>query len=1001
MDKIPCSKHGFRDFSQRTGRKHQEIIILLCWEKSAYMNPCHRHTKFPVTIILMLLAIMSCAQTPKNLHFLQLPFEGLSHPTVNCIFQDKTGFLWLGTINGLNRYDGYNYKVFQSDGDINSGLSNNYINSIGQDGDENLWVGTKYGLNLLMKNGNYFKTYLPDENNPNALINPNIEVVYRDSKDRMWVGSWGGLSLYRKSTGDFINFSHDPLDESSISGNVVTTIMEDSRGRLWIGTAFSGLNLMDLSTNRFTRFQKEAKKSNCISGNSISAIYEDEQGQIWVGAQRGGLNRFNEASQTFKWYLNEEKRTSIASNTVYSIIEDENGELMVGGMNGGISVYNSEEDNFHRFDTYGNYNPFGSKASVFSHYKLRSGEIVIATSNGGVKIQDNYPTAITWHQHVEGNDHTLRMNNVLALAEDAYGNFWVGTSGGGLNYLTVKTGKFKWFPHFKDKTVNSLCFDKPGHLWIGTLEHGLAKYDIIKNAFTYFPHHPDEPESLNTNHVTRLIKDDNGLWTGTDRGISLFNPEKQRFQHFHHSTDKNEKLEIGKVNSLLIDHARTVWMASESGLHYYDKKDGIFRLYRFQGFAKGKNRDWVSYLYEDSHECIWMSTLDGNLILLDANRKPIKPGVSNPNYQITEVTNMMEDFNGFFWITCRQGLFKCEVDQGTYGIRVLNKLNKSDGLQGNLFNSHAGLVSKRSGNILVGGLNGLNRLNPLEMDLNPNVPPVILTGMMVNGEKYRAPDKKELFEVDEVSLSTREASSIDIYFTALNFIKSQKNQYAFMLEGYDETWHYAGNKHVASYSNLAPGKYHLKVKAANNHGVWNHDNASLGIIITAQIWETAGFKLGLMLMTIVIIVAGFTGYRRYRARQPDHLSLSDLVFRNHQTADSKVVLSGKHYDKAFVERAVKYVESNIDNDELSIESMCAELGLSRARLFRKIKELTGQTVSGFIKDIRLEKAKLYLDANPRSVSEVAFAIGFKSHAHFTRSFKEKFGISPSAYVQGR
>ena len=967
------------------------------------MNLQHPHTNFLTTVAFILFVSICHAQQSKDLHFLQLPFEGLSHPTVNCIFQDKTGFLWLGTINGLNRYDGYNYRVYQSDKHIKNGLSNNYINSISQDAEENLWVGTKYGLNLLRKDGNYFETYHSDDTDPHSLVNPNIEIVYRDSQDRMWVGTWGGLSLYRKTSNDFINFSHDPQDENSISGNVVTSIMEDSKGRLWVGTAFSGLNLLDLSTNSFQRFQKEAKKRNCISGNSISAIYEDENGQIWVGAQRGGLNRFNEESQTFKWYINEEKRTSIASNTVYSIIEDENGDLMVGGMNGGISVYNSEEDNFHRYDTYGNYNPFGSKASVFSHYKLRSGEVVIATSNGGVKIQDNYPTSIELYQRIAGNDNSLQMNNVSALAEVQNGNFWIGTSGGGLGQLQAKTRTFKSFPVLKDKTVNCLYFDKPGTLWIGTLENGLAEYDIDNDQFIYHRHHPDSPGSLNTNNVRRLIKNGNDFWVGTDQGVSLFNSNEQIFRNFSHSYSKDEKIEVGQVNGLLVDYTSRLWMASESGLHYYDEASETFKLFRFQSTVIGRNQEWVSYFYEDKSQYIWVSTLNGRLTLLDVDRKPVEPVIFNPNYEITEVTNVLEDPNGFFWITCRQGLFKCKFDYSKHSIEVVGKFNTKDGLQGNIFNSSAGLVSKLTGEILLGGFNGLNIFNPLEMALNPNVPPVILTELTVNGTKHEIPDDNGTAERMEVSLSKNEASTIEVYFTALNYVKSQKNQYAFMLEGYDENWRYAGNRRVASYSNLSPGKYNLKVKATNNHGVWNHQSANLGINITSMIWETSGLKLSLMALALIAIVLGFVVYQRNKSKGqwPVHKSLSELVFSNHNANSSGVILSKKHHDEAFIEHAVKYVQANIDNDELSIENMCSELGLSRAKLFRKIKDLTGQTVSGFIKDIRLEKAKLYLDANPRSVGEVAFAIGFKSHAHFTRSFKEKFGLSPSAYVQSR
>ena len=962
------------------------------------MNPCWLNTKFLCSVACIFLAGVAHAQKSKSLHFLQLPFEGLSHPTVNCIFQDQEGFLWLGTINGLNRYDGYDYMVYRSG---KGGLSNNYINSISQDADGNLWVGTKYGLNILMKDGNHFKTYLPQADDPHAIIDENIEIVYRDRSDRMWVGSWGGLSLYQKASDDFINFSHDPQDDNSLSGNVVTSIMEDSKGRLWAGTAFSGLNLFDLSTRQIQRFQKAARKNNCISGNSISAIYEDEKGQIWVGAQRGGLNKFHEASQTFKWYLKEEKRTSIASNTVYSIIEDENGDLMVGGMNGGISVYNSTEDNFFRYDTDGNYNPFGSKASVFSHYKLQSGEIVIATSNGGVKIQDNYPTTIALHRHVAGNDRTLRMNNVLALCEGMRGDVWVGTSGGGLHHMPAKTGEFRTFPAFKDRTVNCLYFDRAGNLWIGTLENGLAHYDIANEQFQYYRPTPGEPGSIHSNHVKRLVENDHGLWIGTDDGVSLFHAGEQVFSHFSHTVHRGQKVAIGQVNGLLVDYTYKLWVASESGLHYYDEKSNTFRRHRYQSPDLENNRRWIAYFYEDSRQHIWMSSMDGKLTWLDVHRRPRDPVITNPNYEISEVSNIVEDANGFFWITCRQGLFKCEVNHDKQPIAVLNAFTDEDGLQGRLFNPNASLLNKVTGEIFVGGLNGLNTFNPSEMHLNPHVPPVVLTGLAVNGKSFEMPDSKNLSEVKEVSFSEKAASMIEVYFTALNYVKSQKNQYAYMLEGWDESWRYAGNRRVAAYNNLPPGSYHLKIKATNNHGIWNDKGAHLTVHITSQLWDSAAFQWGLTALGMVVLVMGFIGYRRKRSQQPKGPWLSELISKNHHAGGNEKILSQASHDKALVERAVAYVAANLDNDALTIESLCIELGLSRANLFRKIKGLTGLTVSNFIKDIRLEKAKLYLDANPRSVGEVAYAIGFKSHAHFTRSFKEKFGVSPSAYVQGQ
>jgi AraC-like DNA-binding protein len=249
-------------------------------------------------------------------------------------------------------------------------------------------------------------------------------------------------------------------------------------------------------------------------------------------------------------------------------------------------------------------------------------------------------------------------------------------------------------------------------------------------------------------------------------------------------------------------------------------------------------------------------------------------------------------------------------------------------------------------------------------------------------------------------LSREDASLLDVSFSALNYVKSQKNQYAYMLEGYDDTWRYVGNKGLASFANLPSGTYRLRVKGANNDGVWNREGLALTIRITPVIWETMIFKAAILLTIVSLLLLAFFLYRKLARRQGEQPSLADLVFNNHTEGES-VILSKNSEDHALIERIVTYVESNMTNDDLSIEAMCTELGMSRAKLFRKVKEITGQTVSNFIKDIRLEKARLYLDANPRSVSEVAYTIGFKSHAHFTRSFKEKFGKSPSAYVQAQ
>ncbi len=929
-------------------------------------------------LIWILIFIQQCLFAQKKLDFMQLPIEGLSHPTVTCIFQDKTGYLWLGTLSGLNRFDGKNYLVFKNGESSQNKFVNDHITALQEDNEGNLWVGTKYGLYRFNRD----RTKIRSFNSGNtALPNQQIETILKDHEGKIWVGSWGGLSYFDTDTEKFHTFSNDSTNSKSLSGNVVSKIMEDSQRQLWVGTAFSGLNLFHSESQTFKRFQYETQNPTTLSGNNISSLYEDAMGNIWVGAQNKGLNKYNPKSGNFTRYQKEEKSVSLPSNTVYSIIEDEEGNLMLGGMNGGISLYNYYTDNFSRYDTEGNYNPFGSKASVYCHYKLNTGEVAIATSNGGVKIQNHYTKNISLFQHNPENENSLSMNNVAAIAEGQNGEIWLGTLGGGLNRFDPEKGQFQSFQqtdefhqnYLKDKTVN--CILPEGEkLWLGTLENGLVLFQ--QNEFQYFDLGSDH------NTVTALLETDEGnLWVGTDLGVYLFEVAKGEFKR---PAMKNIFAEMGKVATLKSGAGGFLWIGTETGLYKVEKQN--LNIHKLEQYKKNH----INYIYEDSHGRLWVSSLGNGLTILKENiAQPVKL-VEGKGVFEGIVSNILEDSEGFYWITCSGGLLKCQWNEEIRELEILKKFDEHDGLQPGSFNANTATITK-SGKIMLGGLKGLNIFDPIHLKYNPNPPPVVFTSVKANGKDLT------VGEFSSLNLKIKEASSLDISFAALNYIHPNKNQYAYKLDNYDESWHYTNNESQVSYDNLEPGKYSFKVKASNNDGIWNEQGIILNLNIYQSFWQSSLFQGIALSMLVVLMGISYFYFDNQKKQKSTFASyqMSDLS----ESSFSSEEKDQKSEEAVFLENAILLVQQNLPNHEFSINDMCIELGVSRAQLFRKIKKLSGQSVADFIKGIRLEKARQLLENGSFSIGEVADETGFKSHSHFSRLFREKFGNSPSTFIK--
>ncbi|MEN7547412.1 two-component regulator propeller domain-containing protein [Rapidithrix thailandica] len=958
-----------------------------------------RIIKYGLLCWLLILGGTGICQQALHLHSLNL--EGISNTHVTCIYQDHQGFLWLGTVDGLNRFDGYEYLPFKdATGPANHSLSSNYITAIAEDAQQNLWIGTKYGLNRFDRATRTFTSYYAHEHDSLALPNNNIEVIFLDQEGRLWIGSWGGLSQYLPQKDAFRNYQKEAQNPNSLSGNIINKIIQDHKGRLWIGTNFSGVTVFSPEEGSFKRFFSNPVNHKSLSGNSVISLFEDSYQNIWVGTLKNGLNRYEENSQSFVHYQYDGSMHSIATNSIYSIMENMNRQLIVGGMQGGMSVYNRRSDTFIRYNTQGQINHNGNTASVLCHYTLKSGENIIATSNGTVNIYDNHPATFGLYQHHDKQNNSLSFNHVTALLEDKQGTLWIGTDGGGLNRFDPSSEQFTHFTkstessQLKDNTILALASDpSQRYLLLGTLLHGLAIFDRKNDTFRHYYPEADGSQQFAANTVHSIHLDAmQQIWLGTEKGLySLQDIRQPHFQTLATEADIPQP-----ITSLVKDSLGTLWIGTQEGLYFMDKYQ---KLQKFR-FPQGQNPWITSLALENDH--LWLSILGKGLFQLSITSNTWSPNAILPNTLGTNISSLLKDHQGNWWIVSEKALFKCKSLDTSPFLKIIRHYNQEDGLQDKAFSPNAAITT-HNGSIYLGGALGMNRFHPDSLRTNPHQPPVSLTYFYQNDKEVHPGESPflplDISQTDTLRLPWRQAS-FAIKFAALNFIKPSKNQYAYQLEGYDTSWQMSHSNRMASYEQLSPGSYRFHVRASNHDGIWNDEGASVYILIERPWWAASEWYYGLAILLFCIAIGYLWQIRKKRvflsssqlqeAQAPHYLS---YVNRRIDTVQAE-----EKPEDDFLKKAVSLVEDHLCNEDFDIATMGKELGTSRTQLYRKIKEQTGKTVSEFIKEIKLKHACQLLENTELSISEVAFQSGFKSLSHFSRTFQNSYGVSPSEYA---
>ncbi|QHT69941.1 response regulator [Rhodocytophaga rosea] len=836
--------------------------------QSLYFRPFFIHILLSVTIILFTIS-SAFAQSSRQQFKYITSNEGLSHNNVTCILQDSQGFMWFGTFDGLNKYDGYTFTVYRNNPENPHSLSENYIWTVFEDKQGRIWAGTNDGgLSLYNREQDNFTNYQYNKNNKHSISHNNVRAIGQDKDGNIIVGTYGGgLNIFNPATQVFTHYKHNPQNKSSLSSDYVTTLKIDSKQNIWIGTT-NGLNLFNAVNKTFTGYHNNLFDTTTISHNDIRVIYEDKQGTLWLGTEGGGLNKFNQLANTFIRYQHTSTQPKgISHNDVISMEEDWKGDLWVGTRNGGINVLNKTTNTFY-YHTHQEGSQEGlNNGSVYCIYKDNIDNMWVGTYSGGINLLYKQSQKFTHYKNDIHNPNSLTNNNVLSLYENADGMIWIGTDGGGLNLWNREKNTFISRTHsdqlptsIGSNYVLAIYQDKDNTLWLGNFKGGLSLFNARNNNFTTI-NAGSKLKNFREESISVIIQDKKRyVWIGTiDNGLIRYDRTTHTFTQFRSEDISSGSISHNSILSLFIDGKDNLWVGTAVGLNLYDEKSQSFtRFLHDRRNSKSLSNNLVNTIYEDSSHRLWIGT-NGGLNLFDSITNSFTSFKETQGLPSGVIQCILEDNSRNLWLSTNKGLSK--FTPATYSFR---NYGISDGVQGNSFNRSAGYKLK-NGEMLFGGQNGFNIFHPDSLQDNKFVPPVYITGFQLFNKSVEVGDnsplKQHISTAKEITLAY-EHYVFSFEFSALNFILPEKNQYAYQLEGFDQEWNYVGNKRTTTYTHLDPGEYVFKVKASNNDGIWNTTPASIKINIIPPFWMTWWFKS----MIILLITGSIISFNWVRLR---------------------------------------------------------------------------------------------------------------------------------------
>lgn len=788
---------------------------------------------------------------------------GLAAVPVTSIVQDRQGYLWVGTYDGLRRYDGYGSTVYRHDPTQPNSLSDNYVkvHALLEDRRGRLWIGTLRGLNRRDPVTGHITRYVHDPDDDCSLSHDNIVSLYETRSGVLWVGTQQGLNRYDPETGCFTRYHHDPADPHSLSNDYVAALVEDERGALWVGTA-GGLNR--LGGGRFTHYVHDAGDPSSLSHDYVYSLTFDRRGQLWAGTWGGGLCRYDPETGRFE-HLGEEQGApeALRRAVVVSVLEDKRGQLWIGTWGNGLYRYEPGAGRFTRYVHDLDDAQSLPSNQVTSLFADRTGVLWVGTWDGLVKVVPAPAFAVIGYDHRAA--HRLSHPQVSAVHESRDGLVWIGTRGGGLNRYDPVSGRIT---HYRSRPedatslshddISSIWEDQSGALWIGTNGGGLNRMNRETGTFVRYRHDPRDPTSLASDLLYTVREDRAGrLWVGTvGHGLDRYDRETGTFVHHRHDPGNPASLSYDAVWSVHEDRAGRLWVGTlGGGLNRFDVEAGRFEHHlAAPADAHRLQSNKVDWIGDGEDGTLWIGTLGGGASRFDPAANVFTTYTERDGLPAPNVGCILPGTRGEVWMATTAGLARLDPEAGRFVI-----YGKHEGLPGAAMQSGACHRSPR-GTLYFGTRQGLVVFHPDSLVRNPTPPPIVLTGISVFDEPL-ALDTAASYLGQLVLPYDR--NFIALTFATLDYTNPSQNQYVYQLEGLDRQWVEAGGTNRAAYTGLSPGRYTFRVRGSNNDGVWSEREAVLSLVITPPYWQAWWFRL--------LLVAGLAGLlyeaHRYRVRQ--------------------------------------------------------------------------------------------------------------------------------------
>ncbi len=797
-----------------------------------------------------------------DIRFVRLSVGGeFFRSRVPTIAQDRYGFLWFGTDDGLYRYDGYNLKPYRREPGNPNSLSDDTVRVVYCDRAGILWIGTGFGgLDSLDPVSDAFTHYSHDPANRRSLNDNAVNAIYQDKGGTLWVGTAGGLDRLDPASRTFVHYVHNPQDAESLIDNVVAHISENL-GSLWVGT-FGGLNRLDRATGRFSRFRDPNNPRSPGDDRDLaqSLIREDHSGIQWVGNALGTLDPKTGSLTPYAFRSKEPGGEMI--NFVRAIQEDRGGVLWLGTENGLLAL-DRERKKFVRYIK----NPVNPQSlhddDILSLFEDTEGNIWVGTQSGVSRF--NREQRFVNYQHEVGNTQSLVDNNIRAVQVDSQGALWVGTNRG-LQRLDPRTGRFMLYQHnphaphsLSNNYVTVIHEDRSGILWVGTGGGGLDRFDRTTGRFFAYRYEPNNPASLSSDGVLSLLEDREGiLWVATGAGLSRWERRTGLFTTYRHDPGDSHSLSDDQVSTVFEDRAGILWVGSR-GLNRFDRATQQFTSYRHKPQDPASlSHDKVNAIWEDRQGTLWVATEDG-LDQIDRSRGTFTTFTRQDGLPDNAVEAILEDDHGTLWLATHDGL-----SQFSPSTRTFRNYSESDGLPGNVLNPTGTQASCRAadGEMFFGSSNGLASFYPDRFSANTYVPPVVLTALLLFNKSVRpgtnSPLQRPIWALDSLTLNHGQGI-FTLEFAALSYAAPEKNRYRYRLEGLEKDWNQVDSRQrLATYTNLPPAKYLFRVQASNDGDVWNEQGVTLSIIILPPWWATWWFR---SIITLIIAGIAFGAYR--------------------------------------------------------------------------------------------------------------------------------------------